>query len=79
MVFMSNAVKLAGVKTANQLTKEDTQPTVDSQVHNVRKELVQTQKILSVGMLTSELFLSKLETSWAFVLSATALQFYFSI
>lgn len=79
MVFMSNAVKLAGVKTPNQLTKEDTQPTVDSQVHNVRKELVQTQKILSVEMLTSELFLSKLETSWAFVLSATALQFYFSI
>lgn len=79
MVFMSNAVKLAGVKTPNQLTKEDTQPTVDSRVHNVRKELVQTQKILSVRMLTSELFLSKLETSWAFVLSATALQFYFSI
>lgn len=79
MVFMSNAVKLAGVKTPNQLTKEDTQPTVDSQVHNVRKELVQTQKILSVEMLTSELFLSKLETSWAFVLSATALQFYFSV
>lgn len=79
MVFMSNAVKLAGVKTPNQLTKEDTQPTVDSRVHNVRKELVQTQKILSVGMLTSELFLSKLETSWAFVLSATALQFYFSV
>lgn len=79
MVFMSNAVKLAGVQTPNQLTKENSQPTIDSQVHKVRKELVQAQNILSVEMLTSELFLSKLETSWAFVLSTAALQFYFII
>lgn len=79
MVFMSNAVKLAGVKTPNQLTKENTQPTIDSQVHKAKKDLVQAQKNLSVEMLTSELFLSKLAMSWAFVLSAAALQFYFAI
>lgn len=63
MVFMSNAVKLAGVKTPNKLTKENTQPTIDSQVPRVRNDLVQAQKILSVEMLTSELFFSKLEMS----------------
>lgn len=79
MVFVSNAVKLAGVKTLNKLTKENSQPTIDSLVHKVRKKLVQAQNILSVEMLTSELFLFKLETSWALVLSTAALQFRFII
>lgn len=53
------------------------QPAIDSQVHNVRKETVQTQNALSVEMLTPELFHSKLETSWVFGFSTAALQLFF--
>lgn len=70
---------LLELKKQTKQTKKKTQPTTDSQVHNVIKEPVQTQNAISVEMLTSELFRSKMETSWAFGSSAAALQFCFSI
>lgn len=61
------------LEVKNQQTKS--QLTIDSQVHNARKELVQTQNAFSVEMLTPELFHSKLGISWGFGLSTAALQF----
>lgn len=74
-MFLSNTKRLAGVKN----NKPKHESTIDLQVHTVRKEPVHKQSVLSVEMLTIELFHSKLEMSWAFGLSTAALQFCFSI